>query len=252
MSITPLGNPVVPDVYCMLQTSCLSIVLLIFSTSATLTFSNESGWIAKKINKTVSEWENVASLDDLLPSVPYKLGYTNGRWDYNAADVLSSLRAGNDVTVTPVYDSLQHTEPTPQVPDGDEPVLDLYYEFDSANSVGSFTMAAGIPDGCDVKSIGIAFFYKKAEDFDPTGFNLSINNRTLTSKFDVTDESGLFTVDVKNLNSKYNWAAKGYITYYQDDLLRVAYSNQINIVNRAEVINNQAAPETPINEGEGE
>ncbi len=204
--------------------------------SATLTFENESGWVAAKVSKTVSEWAEVATIEDLLPNVPYKLGCTNGRWVYDNATVLQKLQNGENVTVTPEYDETDYENPMIPTPLGDEPALDLYYQLDAENNVGSFTMAAGFPEGCQVESIGIAFYYKKASSFNPIDFDLNINNKLTTSKFEASNEDGIYTVDVKKFTSYYNWSARGYVTYYdKDGNLKVAYSNQINIINREQI-----------------
>ncbi len=201
--------------------------------SATLTFANESGWVAGKVSKTVSEWAEVTTIEDLLPNVPYKLGYTNGRWVYDNAAVLQKLQNGENVTVTPEYDETDYKNPVIPTPLGDEPALDLYYQLDADNNIGSFTMASGFPNDCQVESIGIAFYYKKASAFNPTNFDLNINNKMTTSKFEASNEDGIYTVDVKKFTSYYNWSARGYVTYYdKDGNLKVAYSNQINIIDR--------------------
>ena len=204
--------------------------------SATLTFENESGWIAGMVSKTVSEWSEVTTIDDLLPNVPYKLGYTNGRWVYDNAAVIQKLQNGENVTIMPEYDATDYENPVIPTPLGDEPALDLYYQLDADNNVGSFTMAAGFTTDCQVESIGIAFYYKKADAFDPTAFDLNINNKMTTSKFEASNEDGIYTVDVKKFTSYYNWSARGYVTYYdKDGNLKVAYSNQINIIDREQI-----------------
>lgn len=204
--------------------------------SATLSFENNSGWIAAKIDKTVSEWGTIESIEDLLPNVPYKFGYTNGRWVYDEAAVLQSLRNGENVVVTPEYDATDFEHPMIPTPLGDEPALDLYYQLDADNNIGSFTMAAGFPTDCQVESIGIAFYYKSASQFNPVNYDLTINNQLTTSKFAASNEDGVYTVDVKKFINKYNWAVRGYVTYYDaGGNLKTAYTNQINIVNREEV-----------------
>lgn len=202
------------------------------NSSATLTFANDSGQKTLIIDKTISQWRQTDSISSLEPKVPYKLGCDNGRWDYNEADVLAKLSNGEDVTITPKYDG---TPIYPQVPvaDGEIPEINLYYSLDEENSVGSFIMAAGIPDGCDIESIGIAFYYKKAQQFDPSDFDLTMSNKLMTGKFDSISPNGIYIVNITKLSSKYNWAAKGYITYYDESgMLKTAYSNQINIVDR--------------------
>lgn len=201
--------------------------------TATLSFESADGWIAEKIDKTISEWEAVTSLSDLLPRVPYKLGFTNGRWIYNESEVLQRLQSGESVTVTPEYDGTTYENPVIPTPLGNEPALDLYYHLDEDNNIGSFTMAVGIPDGCRVESIGIAMYYKKAAAFNPLELDLTINNQLTTSKFAASDENGIYTVDIRRFTAKMNWALRGYVTYYDNDgNLKTAYSNQINIIDR--------------------
>ena len=204
--------------------------------SATLTFDNGNGWIAGTVDKTVTEWASVNTIDSLLPKVPYKLGYTNGRWVYDNADVLSKLRNGENVTITPEYDETGYASPVAPTPLSDKPALDLYYNYDSVGRVASFTMAAGVPSGCRIESIGIALYYQKASEFDPTDFELNINNEMTTSKFDASNDDGIYTVDVNGFTSYYNWSARGYVTYYdKDGNLKTEYSNQINVVDRQQV-----------------
>jgi hypothetical protein len=93
-------------------------------------------------------------------------------------------------------------------------------------------MALSVPDGVEVEEIGIAFYRGDPDTFDPTDYKLTLNNKNLVSKFNGYKKSGNYTVDITNFSSKYNVAAVGYATYYDEDgNLKVAYSNQINIVN---------------------
>jgi 1-phosphatidylinositol phosphodiesterase len=199
--------------------------------SATLTFTNSSGWIAGTITKTIEEWEQYSSIDSLLPAVPYQVGYKNGKWDYNNDEVLAALKNGEDVKIYPTYekgDSFDVEKPTST----DIPVGNLSYRFDEINSVASFKMALSVPDGVEVEEIGIAFYRGDPDTFDPTDYKLTLNNKNLVSKFNGYKKSGNYTVDITNFSSKYNVAAVGYATYYDEDgNLKVAYSNQINIVN---------------------
>ncbi|MBR0413261.1 MAG: glycoside hydrolase family protein [Eubacterium sp.] len=199
--------------------------------SATLTFMNSSGFVCEKITKTPAEWLETESLEDLLPALPYEYGGTNGRWDYDNAEVLQKLRSGENATITAVFDN-SATLPEIPVPADGTPALTLTYQFDEENSVGTFIMAAGIPENCEIESVGIAFYNKKAANFDPREFDLNINNKTLTSKFEPSDESNRYIVDLMHMTDKYNWAVKGYVTYYDGGELRIAYTNQINIINR--------------------
>lgn len=200
----------------------------------TLTFTNDTGQVEAKIDKSISEWNEVTSISDLLPEVPYKLGFVNGRWNYTEADVLTALQAGNDVTITPIYDDSTYEYPVVPTPTDNTPVLNLYYSLDAENNVGSFTMAAGIPQDLNIEAIGIGFYYKKAATFNPSNFILNINNKMLTSRFDNTEIEKIYIVDVYKFTPNYNWCARGYITYYdENDNLKTVYSNQINIVDRA-------------------
>lgn len=204
--------------------------------SSTLTFENDSGQVQKKISKTADEWQEITTISDLLPEVPYKLGYTNGRWVYDEENVLALLRAGEEVTIKPEYDNGSYLNPEVPVSSNGLPALDLYYQLDADNNIGSFTMAMDVPDDCRIESIGIAFYYNWIKDFNPSDFELTINNKMLTSKFTEVDSSGIYIVNVSRFDMKCNWAARGYVTYYDNSgNLNTAYTNQINIVNRIQV-----------------
>lgn len=204
--------------------------------SATLTFANSSNWVQSTVTKSIDEWNNVTTIDDLLPSVPYKYGYSNGRWVYDNAEVLAKLQTGENVTLIPEYDEDGESLPTPPSPKGYTPALDLYYKLDANNNVGSFVMAAGIPENCQLESVGIAFYYKNADEFDPTKFELQINNKMLVSRFNTNEIDDIYIVNLNNFTSKYNWSARGYVSYYDaNGNLKTVYSNQINIVNREQV-----------------
>lgn len=204
--------------------------------SATLTFTTYSNWVQSTVTKTVDEWNGITSIDDLLPEVPYKYGYSNGRWVYDNDEVLSKLRAGEGVFLIPEYDEDDTSLPTPREPENDVPALDLYYKLNADTNVGSFVMAAGIPDGCRIESVGIAFYYKKANEFDPTKFELLNNNKMLVGRFNTDEMEDIYIVNMNKFTSTYNWAARGVVTYYDaDGNLKTAYSNQINIVNREQV-----------------
>ena len=201
--------------------------------SASIFFKNDSGYIKETVTKTVDEWNEITSLSDLLPDTPYEYGSTNGRWVYYEAEVLSKLRNGENVDIVAEFDKCDVERPgIPTVADN-IPALTLTYSLDSNNNVGSFIMAAGIPSGCEIESIGVAFYYKKASEFNPTDFDLNINNKMMTSKFEASNESGYYTVDVQRFTSYYNWAVKGYVTYYNSEgKLKTVYTNQVNIVDR--------------------
>jgi hypothetical protein len=230
------------------------------STTVTLTFANESGYIIKRISKTRNEWNNVSSLDEYLPPVPYQLGYTNGSWtNIDLMAALEALRFGNDYTVYPNYEDYDPFLYGDPVANGNTPALDLNYEYNSTSSVGSFIMAADIPSNCNVQEVGIAFYYKKADKFDPTDFLLLLNNKTLASTFDNFNDY-LYIVNIRNFTSKYNWAARGYITYIDRyNSFKTVYSNQINIVDCHDADINEdptdpghEEPEDPIDPGDRE
>ena len=150
--------------------------------------------------------------------------------------MLTALQAGNDVTIAPVYDESAYEYPEIPTPVDNTPVLKLHYNLNADNNIGSFTMAAGIPQGLHVEAIGVGFYCKKAEDFNPSNFILNINNKMLTSRFDGVESDGIYVVNVGKFTSYYNWCARGYITYYdENNELKTVYSNQINIVDRQQI-----------------
>ena len=204
--------------------------------SATLTFATYSNWVQSTVTKTIAQWNSVSSIDDLLPEVPYKYGYSNGRWVYDNAEVLAKLQTGENVTLIPEYDEDNTSLPTPPSPKGYTPVLDLYYKLDAGANVGSFVMAAGIPENCKIESVGILFYYKNANEFDPTSFELLTNNKMLAGRFNTDEKEDIYIVNMNKMTSKYNWAARGYVSYYDaNGNLKTVYSNQVNIVNREQV-----------------
>ncbi|MGN0528409.1 MAG: hypothetical protein ACI4IE_04680 [Eubacterium sp.] len=204
--------------------------------SSTLTFANYSNWIAGTVTKTTQEWAELTTIADLLPDVPYRYGYSNGRWVYNDADVLGRLQSGENVIITAEYDEDDTSLPEP--PDvTDKPVLDLYYKYDSDNCVGSFVMAGGFPENIQVEEIGIAFYYKDANTFDPTdNFTLILNNKMLTSRFNTDTLEDIYIVNMNKMTSKYNWASRGYVTYRDGNNMVTVYSNQVNVVDRQDVL----------------
>lgn len=166
----------------------------------------------------------------MLPNVPYRYGYSNGRWVYNDSDVLALLQSGQDVNIWAEYDEGNTTFPTPRVA-VDKPVLDLYYNYDSAQSIGSFVMASGFPENISIESVGIAFYYKEPDQFDPTdNFTLLLNNKMLVGRFNTDVLEDIYIANMKNMKSTYNWAVRGYVTYYdENNNLTTSYSNQISI-----------------------
>ena len=208
--------------------------LFIPENSRVLRFENASGQLVKYVAKTPAEWAEVDDLSALAPEVPYRYGYTDGQWDFGNA--LSMLKSGSAALVTPTYTEEETT--LPALPNcTDAPALTLSYELDADNNVGSFLMAINVPEGVRVQSVGTAFYYANSASFNPRELDLTINNRMTTSKFEVTNAvSGIYVTNINKLSSRYNWAARGYVTYYDaSGRLRTAYSNQINIVNRVAV-----------------
>ncbi len=213
--------------------------VFISNSIATLTVTNDTGQIEAQISKSAAEWSEYESLDSILPSVPYKYGHTNGRWSYDKIMVLSELRAGRNAVITPAYDSLGVALPEqPVSADGITPAITLSYELVNTGEkyVGSYIIAADIPDTSRIVEIGTCYYKGKADEFNPTDFVLTINNKSLVSKYEGIDESGIYITNINGLTSKYNWAARGYITYYNSNgVLSTAYSNQINVIDKQSV-----------------
>lgn len=201
--------------------------------SATLTFVNHSNWVAGTFTKSTAEWAEVTSINDLLPEVPFRFGYSNGRWVYDEQEVLSKLRAGEDVVIGAEYDEDDASFPTPPVAK-DKPVLELYYKYNEENTLGTFMMAAGFPKNIKIESVGIAFYYKKADLFDPRdNFTLLLNNKMMIGRFNTEQLEDIYIINMHNMTSVYNWAARGFVTYYDSNgNLVTEYSNQINIINK--------------------
>lgn len=202
--------------------------------SAVLRFENASGQLEKYVVKTVSEWADVGDISSLAPSVPYRYGYTDGQWEYGNA--LQLLQSGDDATVTPLY--TEEEGDLPELPQcGDIPALTLAYDFDGENSVASFVMAVNVPSGVHVQSIGTAFMYGGSDSFAPGETELTVSNKNMTSKFEVTEQMcGIYVTNINKFSSRYNWAVRGYVTYYDSDgVLRTAYSNQINISDKTQI-----------------
>ena len=201
--------------------------------SATLTFVNHSNWVAGTFTKSTAEWAEVTSINDLLPEVPFRFGYSNGRWVYDEQEVLSKLQAGEDVVIGAEYDEDDASFPTPPVAK-DKPVLELYYKYNEENTLGTFMMAAGFPENIKVESVGIAFYYKKADLFDPRdNFTLLLNNKMMIGRFNTEQLEDIYIINMHKMTSTYNWAARGFVTYYDSNgNLVTEYSNQINIIDR--------------------
>lgn len=197
--------------------------------SATLTLTDDSGWVVDTITKTCEQWLTMSSLSDILPDVPYSYGASNSRWNYDENDVISKLGSGENVTVSAEYDRAIDSSKLPAKPyaAADVPVINLAFDYDTQNNIGVFIMAYDAPDGCTVYSKGMAVSYGKPDKFVPSDTQLTINNRMLTSQFDTQED--IYILDIENF-SGYNWAVRGYVSYYDaNGNLRTAYSNQINI-----------------------
>ncbi len=223
--------------FTLTSNTSLKAIFIPVSTS-TLTFTNDTGQIVEQVTKTTQEWFSVTAIEEVFPAVPYKYGYTNGRWDYSPSQLLSRLRSGYDCTVEPIYNSLGVTLPEqPHSSDGITPALTLTYDLvqkEDLSYAGSFIMAADIPDSSKVVEIGTCFYKANADLFNPLEFALTINNKNLVSKYEGVDESGIYITNINKLTSKYNWSARGYVVYYSPDgKLTTAYTNQINIVDKS-------------------
>ncbi|WP_454969434.1 leucine-rich repeat protein [Eubacterium sp.] len=204
--------------------------------SATLTFTTYTNWVKSTVTKTVDEWQSVTSIAELVPEVPYRYGYINGRWAFDEAEILAKLQAGEDVSVVAEYDKGGTELPTPPVAENGVPALELHYNYDDDKQTGSFIMGVGIPENCNVESLGILFYHKDAEKFDPTNFTLLINNKMTAGKYNAGKSSGLCIANMRNFSSSDNWAVRGYISYYDaENNLVTVYSNQINVINRQQV-----------------
>ena len=225
------------EVYTFSMTSNTDILArFIANDEATLYFTCLDGQLKSYVTKTTEEWRTVTSLEALLPEVPYSYGHTDGAWRYNEPAVLATLSSGEDVTVMPTYtDVAIPTYEKPQSTDGVTPALTLYYEYDAAYNVGNFIMMADVPEDCPYEEIGIAFYYKNADTFNPTALRLLMNNKMVTSRFDTLYEDGKYVVNFKKMSAGKNYAAKGYVSYYDaDGNLQVVYTDQVNIVNLAQ------------------
>lgn len=204
--------------------------------SSTLTFTTYTNWVKSTVTKTLDEWKNMNSIADFVPEVPYRYGYTNGRWVYDEADVLAKLQAGKNVSIVAEYDKKNVELPTPPTPVNNEPATELHYDFDEETSTGSFLLAVGLPEDCRVESMGILFYYDDAQTFDPTNFTLFITNKMMASRFNVGELNGVCISNIRNMSSDYNWVARGYVSYYEDDgSLVTLYSNQIEVVDRHQI-----------------
>ena len=199
--------------------------------TASLTFESASGQVVKTYEKTADAWAKVSDIESLLPDVPFSYGKANGTWDYDNAEVVSALAAGESVVITPSYDLCEAD--LPEIPSENEtPTATLNYVLDEDNNVASFLLAVKLPADCEVEEIGTALYYKNADEFNPADYELVITDKVLTSKFTET-EDGVYVTNINKFSSRYNWAVRGYITYRdRKGNLKTVYSNQINIVDR--------------------
>ena len=212
---------------------------------ATLTFLTPSNQVITTISKFPAEWAEVGTINDLLPDVPFKYGCKNGRWEYDEADVLSKLRSGENVNIVSAYDKGEFTVPSARKAEG-KPALDLYYKYDDESGIGSFIMTTGFPENIKVESVGIAYYFKAADSFNPKDYILTLNNKVRTSKFGMDKLYDYYIMNMKNINNRNNWSVRGYVAYYDsNNNLKVEYSNQINIINnivdRSTVSNDNSA-----------
>ncbi len=204
------------------------------SSDSTLTFTSSSGQIVSVTEKSSEDWAVYESLESFIPeTVPYRFGYTNGRWVL-PADALSRLISGESITVTPEYDVAQADSFAPPASIANGVNLKLYYRHDADNSVGSLIMTTAIPQDITPEAVGMILYNKKANEFNPASFDININNKTIASQFNSVNEEKYIT-NINHLTSKYNWAVKGYATYYVNGKLVTVYSNQVNIVNTEDV-----------------
>lgn len=216
---------------------------------AALTFLTPSNQVITTISKFPAEWAEVGTINDLLPDVPFKYGCKNGRWEYDEADVLSKLRSGENVNIVSAYDKGEFTVPSARNAEG-KPALDLYYKYDDESGIGSFIMTTGFPENIKVESVGIAYYFKAADSFNPKDYILTLNNKVRTSKFGMDKLYDYYIMNMKNINDRNNWSVRGYVAYYDsNDNLQVEYSNQINIINnivdRSTVSNDNSATQLP-------
>ena len=222
----------------VLNSNMLLKALYVKEGDVSLTFANVEGQLYNTVTMTAEEWEGVTSLAEYIPRVPFRYGYTNGRWDcYDGKEqeILAALRAGNDYVVNPVYDELAVNLPRrPSSVDGLTPALAMLYQFsidsNTKTYVASLAMAGDIPENTQIEEIGIAYYRGKPDVFSTKDFVLTIDNKMSTVKFDGVSDNGLYILSVSKFTATYNWAFRGYVTYYDEDgILRIAYSNQINI-----------------------
>lgn len=203
---------------------------------STLTFMSASGVVCQKNTMSSALWSELTAVSDIAPKVPYRYGYSNGRWVYDNTDVLTRLRSGENVTISCTYDNDNKTIPSsPEL--GDEAAaLALYYDYDENNNVGSFIMTDSVSDNIKVKAIGFATYHKSSAEFNPQGFDLRLNNKMKASAFSPQTLYTYYILNIPSFKDDESWAVRAYLSYEDENgELKTVYSNQINLVNRKEV-----------------
>ena len=185
------------------------------SSYSTLTFRGEGGQVISSVSLSLEDWSELDDIDEFLPHVPVKYGYTNGRWVYNPRTVIE-LSLGNNQDIYAEYDEIEVDVPDlPAAVEGAPSLtLSYYYSCQGGISVGTLIMASNIPDGLDVQTIGLAYIKEPANSFNPSEYKLTLNNKVTTARFSGISDSGLYILNIRNLGVTSNWAVKGYMTYY--------------------------------------
>ncbi|MBQ7740497.1 MAG: InlB B-repeat-containing protein, partial [Eubacterium sp.] len=207
------------------------------SGTVTLTYKSYSGQVIKEVSKTVEEWNTYEVLRSLDPEVPYRYGYSDGKWDYFSPTVLAVLKAGNDAEVFASYTTGEAILPElPINTSQTEPAMDMTYTFNSETQVGTLFYVFDIPENCDVREIGIIAAIKPVSGFDPREYELTINNQTTSYKYVQGNSSGRYILNLKGMTDRYSRAYRGYVIYLDSrGKLRTVYSNQINLINKQSV-----------------
>ena len=201
---------------------------------ATLTFTNHAGSVWQKNTMSTSAWSGISDIGALVPDVPYRYGYSNGRWNYDSVGVLTKLRSGENVTIAPIYDNDNKLIPSSPKLNGADAALELYYDYDKNNNVGSFIMTVSKREEITVESIGFALYH--SAEFIPSEFDLRLNNKMKASAFSTSEIYDYYILNVPKFNSNENWAVRGYITYKDSKgAVKTVYSNQVNVVNATRV-----------------
>ena len=64
-------------------------------------------------------------------------------------------------------------------------------------------------------------------------FTLLLNNKMMIGRFNTEQLEDIYIINMHKMTSTYNWAARGFVTYYDSNgNLVTEYSNQINIIDR--------------------